>query len=279
MGVVNATPDSFSDAGEQRTLDQRRELARSLVDTGAEMIDIGGESGVTNRPPVSPEEEIERVVPLIERVSGELGVPVSVDTYKPEVARAAIAAGASVVNDVSGLRDPELAAVCAETGAGLILMHTRAAPKEKLLDPSLDGRILDDVGEFLRERIALAGERGVEFEQLMLDPGPDFGKTPAQTVEVLRALPSLHELGRPLLLAVSRKDFIGAITGQPPRARLAGTLAAVAHGVAAGIHVLRVHDVGEVKDFLAVHDALSGAVELDSDLRLADTIRWEQGSR
>jgi dihydropteroate synthase len=277
MGVVNATPDSFSDAGVPRTLDQRLELARSLVDAGAELIDIGGESGVTNRPPVSPEEEIERVVPLIERVSGELGIPVSVDTYKPDVARAAIAAGASIVNDVSGLRDPQLADVCAETGAGLILMHTRAAPKQKLLDPSLDGRIADDVAEFLRERIALAGERGVQFEQLMLDPGPDFGKTPAQTVEVLRALPSLHELGRPVLLAVSRKDFIGAITGRPPRARLAGTLAAVAHGVAAGVHVLRVHDVGEVADFLAVHGALSGAVELDSDLRVADAIRWEQG--
>lgn len=277
MGVVNATPDSFSDAGERRTLDQRLELARSLLDAGAELIDIGGESGVTNRPPVSPAEEIERVVPLIERVSAELRIPVSVDTNKPEVARAAIAAGASVVNDISGLREPELAEVCAETGAGLILMHTRAAPKQKLLDPSLDGQIADDVGVFLRERIALALKRGVEFEQLLLDPGPDFGKTPAQTVEVLRALPSLHELGRPLLLAVSRKDFIGAITGRAPRARLAGTLAAVAHGVAAGVHVLRVHDVGEVADFLAVHDALSGAAELDSDLRVADAIRWEQG--
>jgi dihydropteroate synthase len=277
MGVVNATPDSFSDAGEHRTLEQRFELARSLVDAGAELIDIGGESGVTNRPPVGAEEEIERVVALIERVSGELGVPVSVDTYKPEVARAAIAAGASLVNDISGLRDPGLADVCAQTGAGLILMHTRAAPKQKLLDPSLDGRVAADVVEFLRERIALAGERGMELEQLMLDPGPDFGKTPAQTVEVLRALPGLQELGLPLLLAVSRKDFIGAITGRPPRARLAGTLAAVAHGVAAGVHVLRVHDVGAVADFLAVHDALSGAVELDSGLSVADAIRWEQG--
>ncbi len=269
MGVVNATPDSFSDAGLHSTLDQRVELARSLIDAGAELIDIGGESGVTNRPPVRAAEEIERVVPLIERVSGDLGVPVSVDTYKPEVARAAIAAGASIVNDISGLRDPLLADVCAQTGAGLILMHTRATPKQKLLDTSLDGRIADDVEEFLRERIALADERGVAFEQLMLDPGPDFGKTPAQTVEVLRALPRLHELGRPLLLAVSRKDFIGAITGRPPRARLAGTLAAIAHGVAAGVHVLRVHDVGDVADFLAVDAALSGALELDSELRVA----------
>jgi dihydropteroate synthase len=276
MGVVNATPDSFSDSGLQQSLDQRVALARELIEAGAEIIDIGGESGVTNRPAVSPHEEIERVVPLIERVCGELRARVSVDTYKPEVARAAIAAGASIVNDISGLRDPGLAEVCAEAGSGLILMHTRVPPKQELLDESLDGRIIEDVEEFLRGRISLALERGVEFEQLMLDPGPDFAKTPAQTVEVLRAMPRLHELGRPLLLAASRKDFIGAITGRPPRARLAGTLAAVAHGVAAGVHVLRVHDVREVADFLAVDAALSGSAEVDSELRVPDTIRWEQ---
>ena len=135
MGVVNATPDSFSDAGLHPTLEERVELARSLIDAGAELIDIGGESGVTNRPPVRPAEEIERVVPLVERVSGDLGVPVSVDTYKSEVAQAAIAAGASIVNDISGLRDTLLADVCAETGAGLILMHTRAARSRSCLAP------------------------------------------------------------------------------------------------------------------------------------------------
>ena len=149
---------------------------------------------MTNQPPVAPEEEIERVVPLIERVTSELGALVSVDTYKPAVARAAIAAGAAIVNDVSGLRDLALADVCAQTGAGLVLMHTRAAPKEKLLDPDFDGGVVKDVELFLGERIALAMSRGVAFEQLMLDPGPDFGKTPAQTVEVLRALPGLRAL-------------------------------------------------------------------------------------
>jgi len=190
--------------------------------------------------------------------------------------RAAIAAGASIVNDVSGLRDPELASVCAETGAGLILMHTRAAPKQKLFDPGLDGRVMADVSEFLKERMAEAVGRGVEFEQLMLDPGPDFAKTPAQTVEMLRDFETLHELGRPLLLAVSRKDFIGAITGRPPRGRLGGTLAAVAHGVAAGAHMLRIHDVAVVADFLAVRSALDGGRELDAGLRLADELRWER---
>jgi dihydropteroate synthase len=278
MGIVNATPDSFSDAGLHQSLSERVELARTLLAAGADVIDIGGESGVTNRPPVTPEEEIDRVVPVIARVSGGLGAIVSVDTYKPAVARAAIAAGASIVNDVSGLRDPELADVCAETGASLVLMHTRAAPKQKLVDPSLDGRAAADVESFLRERIQLARDRGVAFEQLILDPGPDFSKTPAQTVEALRALPELHALGRPLLLAVSRKDFIGAITRRPPRERLAGTLAAVGYGTQSGVHMIRVHDVAATADFLAVRAVLAGEAELDADVRLSDELRWHMGS-
>jgi dihydropteroate synthase len=279
MGVVNATPDSFSDAGMHQTLDERVALARELLEAGARIIDIGGESGVTNRPPVDPREETARVVPLIERVSAELGAIVSVDTYKPAVARAAIAAGASIVNDVSGLRDPALADVCAETGAALVLMHTRAEPKQKLLDPGLDGRVAADVEAFLGERIGLALDRGVLFEQLMLDPGPDFGKTPSQTVEVLRALGQLRVLGRPVLLAVSRKDFIGAIVHRPPRERLAGTLAAIAHGVRSGAHVLRVHDVAAVADFLAVQAVLAGEAAIDPELRIDDRVRWQQASR
>jgi dihydropteroate synthase len=247
-----------------------------LLEAGADMIDIGGESGVTNRPPVDPDEEIARVVPVIERVSNELGALVSVDTYKPVVARAAVAAGASIVNDVSGLLDPELADVCAESGAGLVLMHTRAAPTQKLLDRSYDGRIVGDVQAFLRERIEIAIDRGVAFEQLMLDPGPDFGKTPAQTVEVLQHLGDLHALDRPLLLAVSRKDFVGAITGRPPRARLAGTLAAIGYGADCGVHVMRVHDVAQVADFLAVRAALTGERGVDAELRIPEQLRWEQ---
>jgi dihydropteroate synthase len=277
MGIVNATPDSFSDAGLHQTLEERVARAAELLDAGARLIDVGGESGVTNRPPVAAEEEIARVVPVIEQVVGRLGARVSVDTYKPAVARAAIAAGASIVNDVSGLRDPELADVCAETGAALVIMHTRVAPKQKLLDPSYDGRIVADVREFLAERIELAVGRGMELEQVMLDPGPDFAKTPAQTVEVLRALDVLDEFARPVLLAVSRKDFIGAITGRGPGDRLPGTLAAVAHGVQAGVHVLRVHDVAAVADFLAVRAALNREAEVESELRISDAVRWAQG--
>ena len=276
MGIVNATPDSFSDAGLEQSTAARVALARRLLADGARIIDIGGESGVTNRPAVAAAEEIERVLPVISAVVDELGATVSVDTYKPAVAAAAIDAGAAIVNDVSGLRDPELADVCAHTGAALVIMHTIAPPKQKLLDPGLDGRIVDDVRRFIEARIELAVARGVAMEQIMVDPGPDFSKTPAQTIAVLRALPSLGELGRPILLAVSRKDFVGALTGRAPRERLAGTLAAMSHGVDAGAHVLRIHDVADAADFLAVRAALTGDAEVESGLRLDDGVRWAQ---
>ena len=262
MGIVNATPDSFSDAGEHPTLEDRVEHGVALLQAGADLLDVGGESASGHRPAVDAAAEIERVVPLIVRLTSEHGAAVSVDTYKPAVAEAAIAAGAVLVNDVSGLRDPELAAVCARTGAGLVLMHTRIAPKGTLLDPSHYDDVVADVAGFLRERMEVALERGVAPEQLLLDPGPDFAKTPAQTVAVLRALSGLHALGRPLLLAVSNKDFVGAITGRGARERLAGTLAAVAHGVEAGAAVLRVHDVAAAVDFLRVRSVLRGEIEL-----------------
>ena len=274
MGIVNATPDSFSDAGRHQTLAERVALAASQIADGAALIDVGGESGTTDRPGVDAQAEIERVVPVIEAIREQLGARVSVDTYKPAVARAAIAAGASIVNDVSGLRDPELADVCAQTGAGLVVMHTIAPPKQRLHDPSLDGRIVGDVRRFLLKRIALAQARGVSAEQLLIDPGPDFSKTPPQSIEVLAHLADLHELGRPILLAVSRKDFVGALTGRGPRERLGGTLGAVAHGVGAGAHVLRLHDVAAAHDFLAVSRALAGRTPVDPGLRVPDRLRW-----
>ena len=275
MGVVNASPDSFSDAGRFAGAGDQFARARELVGAGADLIDVGGESGITNRPPVDPDEEIRRVVPLIERIAGELGVMVSVDTYKPAVAEAAVAAGASIVNDVSGLRDPGLADVCARTGAALVLMHTRAAPKERLQDPARYDDVTADVTAFLRERMAVALERGVDPEQLILDPGPDFAKTPAQTVAMLRRLADLHALGRPLLLAASRKDFIGAITGRSPADRDAGTLAAIGFGADAGAHLFRVHDVAAAADFLAVRAVLAGERELPADALLGDELRHE----
>jgi dihydropteroate synthase len=257
MGVVNANPDSFSDAGD-------RPDPEALLDAGADLIDVGGETASGHHPAVTAAEEIARVVPVIERLAGR-GAIVSVDTYKPAVARAAIEAGAVLVNDTSGLREVALAGLCARTGAGLVLMHTRVAPKGTLLDPDHYDDVAADVAGFLHERMALAIARGVDPEQLLLDPGPDFAKTPAQTVAVLRRLGDLHALGRPLLLAISNKDFVGAVTGRPPRERLAGTLAAVAHGVEAGAHVLRVHDVAAAADFLRVRAALRGEIELAPD--------------
>jgi dihydropteroate synthase len=276
MGIVNASPDSFSDGGLCADLDARLALAERLVADGADIIDIGGESASTGFPPVAVEEEIERVVPLVERVSGSLGALVSVDTYKPSVAVAAIAAGAKIVNDVSGLRDPDLAGVCARTGAALVVMHTRATPRQRLQDPDLYDDITGEVLAFLGERIALASAAGVALDQLIVDPGPDFAKTPAQTIELLRGLGRLHELGRPLLLAISRKDFIGALTGRAPRERLAGTLAALAHGADAGAHIFRVHDVSAAADFLTVRAALSGELRPSRDLALGEEQRHDQ---
>jgi dihydropteroate synthase len=264
MGIVNATPDSFSDGRGTLSLDERLEHARSLLAAGADILDVGGESARGDRPAVPEDEELARVLPLVERLAGE-GALVSVDTHKPSVAEAAVAAGAAIVNDVSGLRDLALADVCARSGAALVVMHTRVEPKGTLLDPGRYEDVVADVVGFLRERIAAAVARGVAEEQILVDPGPDFAKTPAQTVAVLRRLDAVRALGRPVLLAVSRKDFVGALTGRAPADRGAGTLAALAHGAAAGAHVLRVHDVAAAADYLAVRAALRGDRELAPD--------------
>jgi dihydropteroate synthase len=264
MGIVNATPDSFSDAGDHPTVSARVAHGAALLEAGAELLDVGGESASGHHPAVGAGDEIERVVPVIEQLAAR-GALVSVDTYKPAVAEAAIAAGAALVNDVSGLRDPALADVCAHTGAGLVVMHTRVEPKGTLLDPARYEDVVADMSAFLRERMDVARSRGVQPEQLLLDPGPDFAKTPAQTVTALRAIEPLRALGRPLLWAVSNKDFVGAITGRGPRERLAGTLAAVAFGADAGVAVLRVHDVAATIDFLRVRAALRGDLELAPD--------------
>jgi dihydropteroate synthase len=274
MGIVNATPDSFSDIQGEKPLSALAERALELRLAGAAIVDVGGESGRTDRPAVSIEEEIARVVPLVERLASE-GVAVSVDTWRAPVARAAIAAGAAMINDVSGLSEPAIADACAAAGAGLVITHTRLAPKTKGFPTYAD--VVADVVELLGERAALARERGVGADQLLLDPGFDLAKTPAESVELLRRLSELDSLGRPLLLAISRKDFVGALTGRPPRERDAGTLAAIEPGldVAAGA-VLRVHDVAAAMDFLAVRAALRGDADvpeggLDEALRREST--------
>jgi dihydropteroate synthase len=288
MGILNATPDSFSDGGLHPDLASRIARGRDLIASGADLLDLGGESGVTNRPAVEPQEEIERVAPLVAllaheapatgRLAGEPTVLLSVDTYKPAVASAAIQAGASIVNDPSGLIAPELAEICAETGAALVLTHPRAPPKQKH-HPPRNGDVVEDVKRFLAGRIEQACALGVSEEQLILCPGPDLGKDPAQTIELLHRLGELSTLGRPIMLSASRKDFVGALTGRRPRERLAGTLAAIGFGVARGARVLRVHDVAEVHDFLTVRAALEGELEVRDDLSLPDELRWQETER
>jgi dihydropteroate synthase len=274
MGVVNASPESFSDGGLYATVDQQAERALELVAAGAGIVDVGGESGVTGMAPLEPAEEARRVVPLVGRLV-DAGVVVSVDTWKPAVARAVLDAGAHIINDVSGLRDPDLADACASAGAALVLMHTRAEPKKKEF-PEYDD-VVADVVAFLRDRMADAMARGVAEDGIVLDPGPDFAKTPAETVAVLRRLDALAALGRPVLLAVSRKDFIGALTLRPPRQRDAGTLAAIGAGVDAGASILRVHDVAAVRDYLTVRAALRGELAVPDDLHLPVELRRERG--
>jgi dihydropteroate synthase len=270
MGIVNATPDSFSDPQGAKPLEELVDRAHELAGAGAEIVDVGGESGRTDRPAVPVEEEIERVVPLVERLAAD-GLTVSVDTWRAPVARAALEAGAAIVNDVSALSDPGVADACAAAGASLVITHTRVPPKEKGF-PHYDD-VVADVIELLGERAAVAEARGVERERIVFDPGIDLGKTPAESIELLRRQPELAVLGGPLLLAVSRKDFVGALTGRPPAARDAGTLAAVDRAVEGGASILRVHDVAAVRDYLLVRAALrSGA---DGELRLPDGLRRE----
>jgi dihydropteroate synthase len=276
MGIVNTGEDSFSDAVRLDTVEQQVQRGLGLAAEGADLVDVGAESGVTYSPVATTDEEAARVVPVVERLVAE-GVAVSVDTWKPDVARAALDAGAVMLNDVSGLRDPALADIAARTGAALVLMHTRAEPKREAF-PDYDD-VAADVEAFLRERVALARAHGVDDEQLVLDPGPDFAKTPEQTIAVLRDLDRLHALGRPLLLAVSRKYFLGAITGRPPAERLAGTLAAAAWAVDAGAAILRVHDVAAVRDALAVKAVLEGRAEVPAFDAGDEELKWIRADR
>jgi dihydropteroate synthase len=224
---------------------------------------VGGESARGDRPAVSAAEEIARVEELVAALVKD-DVLTSIDTYKYDVAAAAISAGASIVNDVSGLRDERLASLCASTGTALVVMHTAIEPKGTLLDPATYDDAPSEVLAFLQSRIDVALAAGVEFEQLIVDPGPDFAKTPAQTVAVLRRMDLLRELGRPILLAASRKDFVGAITGRAPAERDAGTLAALGWGADEGASILRVHDVAGASDYFSVRSVLRGERVLDS---------------
>jgi dihydropteroate synthase len=272
MGIVNATPDSFSDRQGDKGVVELAELALAQVAAGAALVDVGGESGRTDTEAVPVDEELARVVPLVGRIA-DAGVTVSVDTWRAPVARAALDSGAAMINDVSGLSDPDIADACAAAGAALVITHTRLAPKTKGFPSYAD--VVEDVVAVLRERAGEARTRGVAAEQLVFDPGIDLAKTPAESVEVLRRLAELRELGRPLLVGVSRKDFVGALTGRSPAGRSPGTLAALGAAVDGGAGILRVHDVADARDYLAVRAALRGEAAVEPELRLDPALRRE----
>jgi dihydropteroate synthase len=243
MGIVNVTPDSFSDGGQFFAADAALEQGLTLVREGASVVDIGGESTRPGSELVTLDEELRRVLPVIEALAGSVGVPISVDTMKAGVARRALAAGAALLNDVSALRyDPEMVDVVAESGAPVCLMHMQGMPKTMQEDPRYDD-VVDEVLAFLEERMAFALARGVREEQIMVDPGIGFGKTVAHNLALLDGLDRFTALGRPILLGASRKRFLGAILGTEPSGRAIGTVATTVIGYLAGAHLFRVHDV------------------------------------
>lgn len=257
MGVVNVTPDSFSDGG--LYLDPGAAIAhgRELAEQGAAILDVGGESTRPGAEEVPVEEELRRVVPVVEGLAGGEAA-ISVDTSKAAVAAAALDAGARIVNDVTALRgDPEMAALCAERGATVVLMHMLGTPRTMQEDPRYDD-VVDEVRAFLAARVEAAVAAGVEEERIWVDPGIGFGKTAAHNLELLRRLGELRELGRPLAIGTSRKSFIGRLDGSPADERLGGTIASSVWAAAEGADVLRVHDVAEVRQALAVATAVLG---------------------
>jgi len=248
MGILNVTPDSFSDGSRYLDLDRAVERAFRLVEEGADIIDIGGESTRPNVAPVDAEEELRRVVPVVERLSGRIPVPISVDTYKAVVAREALRAGAEIVNDVSGLTfDPAMATTVAEAAAGLVVMHTRGRPDSMQKDTTY-GDLIAEVLDSLRNSVSTAVAAGVAKDRIVVDPGIGFGKSVQGNLEILRRLGEFESLQLPIFVGTSRKSFIGTVLGRDVDNRLFGTAATVALALANGASIIRVHDVREMRD-------------------------------
>lgn len=257
MGVVNVTPDSFSDGADFLDAPRAIAYARTLVEEGADLIDIGGESTRPGAQPVSADEEMARVLPVIEGLAGRIGgALISIDTWKASVARRAVDAGARIVNDVTGGRDPEMLGTVAGLGAGYVHMHMRGTPETMATLTDYDD-VVHEVRDELSRGIAQAREAGIN--EVYVDPGIGFAKTAAQSCEILSRLSELADLGAPLLVGPSRKSFIGHITGLPPDQRLEGTIAAVVICVLGGARVVRVHDVASARQALIVTEAIHDA--------------------
>jgi dihydropteroate synthase len=265
MGVVNVTGDSFSGDGLGHDVDAAVAQAERMVQEGADLIDVGGESTRPGSEPVAVDEELRRVLPVVEAMAGHLDVPISIDTFKSEVAAAAVEAGANLINDVWGLRmDPLLGEVAARSRVPLVLMHNRSRPKDAVQTERLGGRylgveyddLMGDIIRELRESIDLALEAGVERHNIIVDPGIGFGKTVEQSLRIMADLSELRVLGRPVLLGPSRKSFIGYTLDLPPEERVEGTAATVAVGIANGADIVRVHDVKEMARVARMTDAM-----------------------
>ncbi len=256
MGVLNVTPDSFSDGGRYLDSGAAVKHALEMVEEGADLIDIGAESSRPGAEPVSEAEELHRLIPVVQEVCRHVSVPVSVDTTKAAVARAAIEAGAAVVNDISaGQADPAMTGVVAETGAGLVLMHRQGTPQTMQRAPQY-GSVVDDVRDFLRGRMQAAEQAGIAAEQILLDPGIGFGKNLEHNLTLLAGLDAFQSLGRPILVGVSRKAFIGEVLGRRTDDRLMGTAAAVAAALLRGARMVRVHDVKAMQDVVRMIHAI-----------------------
>lgn len=259
MGVLNVTPDSFSDGGEFFSLDRAVAHAEQMIAEGADFIDIGGESTRPGSAFVTEAEELQRVIPVIERLASKSPVPISIDTTKSSVARAAIAAGAEIINDISGLRfDPLIADEAAKANAGLVLMHSRGTPKTMQQLPPVDDIMSEVIGE-LRTSVLVAEEHGVARDRIAVDPGIGFGKTLAQNLELIAKLNQLLSAFTkfPIMIGTSRKSFIGKLLDNAPAdERLHGTIASVAASVLNGAHIVRVHDVKAVVEAIKVADAV-----------------------
>jgi dihydropteroate synthase len=260
MGIVNVTPDSFSDGGCHDTTEAAIAHALRLVDEGADLLDIGGESTRPRSSPVSVDEEVARVVPVVEGLLGRVTVPISVDTSKASVARLCLAAGASIINDVTGLRgDPEMASVAVASGAGVVVMHMQGTPATMQDDPRYDD-VSTEVLTFFQERLQTLTNAGIAPDRMTLDPGFGFGKTFEHNRQLLVDLAVFQTLGRPVLLGVSRKRLLGTMLNRPVGERLAGSLAAACYAMARrAVQVLRVHDVAATRDAVRVFAALGGA--------------------
>ena len=256
MGIVNATPDSFSDGGLHLSRDAALVHAHQLIAAGADIIDIGGESTRPGATPVSVQQELDRVLPIIEGLRG-IGVPISIDTFKPEVMRAAIAVGAQMVNDVNALQDEAAMLAVAQSDVAVCLMHKQGDPRSMQAQPRYQN-VLAEVSAFLRERIAATQAAGIDIDRMVIDPGFGFGKSVAHNFSLLANLSELAELGVPVLAGLSRKSMLGAVTGQGVGERMPASVAAALIAVQRGASIVRVHDVRATVDALKIWYAVNG---------------------